>query len=251
MTIIDDILDVSKIEARRLTLDRAPFRFRDTVEDSVKLLAPRADQKGLDLSCRIAPDVPDALLGDAGRLRQVILNLVGNAIKFTDDGEVAVDVSIDERGSDDVRLRFTVRDTGIGIPEDKQWEIFGAFVQADASTTRRYGGTGPGPDHLHATGRDDGRPHVARQRARQRQPVSFRRAIRDRARRGRADCPRPRGNLRDLRVLVVDDNATNRLILSEILAQLADAGRRRSRAPPPRSSRCDRPRNRATPSTCC
>ena len=144
MTIINDILDVSKIEARRLTLDRAPFRFRDTVEDSVKLLAPRADQKGLDLSCRIAPDVPDALLGDAGRLRQVILNLVGNAIKFTDEGEVAVDVIVDDEATDDVRLRFTVRDTGIGIPQDKQWEIFGAFVQADASTTRRYGGTGLG-----------------------------------------------------------------------------------------------------------
>ncbi len=93
MTIIDDILDVSKIEARRLTLERAPFHFRDTVEDSVKLLAPRADQKGLDLSCRIAPDVPDALIGDPGRLRQVILNLVANAIKFTDEGEVAVNVS--------------------------------------------------------------------------------------------------------------------------------------------------------------
>ena len=117
MTIIDDILDVSKIEARRLTLERAPFHFRDTVEDSVKLLAPRADQKGLDLSCRIAPDVPDALIGDPGRLRQVILNLVSNAIKFTDEGEVGVNVSVDERGKDDVRLRFTVRDTGIGIPE--------------------------------------------------------------------------------------------------------------------------------------
>ena len=144
MTIIDDILDVSKIEARRLTLERAPFHFRDTVEDSVKLLAPRADQKGLDLSCRIAPDVPEALIGDPGRLRQVILNLVSNAIKFTDEGEVGVNVSVDERGTDDVRLRFTVRDTGIGIPEDKQWEIFGAFVQADTSTTRRYGGTGLG-----------------------------------------------------------------------------------------------------------
>ena len=98
MTIIDDILDVSKIEARRLTLERAPFHFRDTVEDSVKLLAPRADQKGLELSCRIAPDVPDALVGDPGRLRQIILNLVGNAIKFTDEGEVGVDVSVDERG---------------------------------------------------------------------------------------------------------------------------------------------------------
>src|SRR4030095_10145766 len=144
LSIINDMLDVSKIEARRLTLDRAPFLLRDTVEDSVKLLATQADQKGLELACRIAPAVPDALLGDAGRLRQVILNLVGNAIKFTDAGEVAVDITVDALTDDDVTLRFTVTDTGIGIPEDKRWQIFGAFEQADASTTRRYGGTGLG-----------------------------------------------------------------------------------------------------------
>ena len=144
LTIINDILDVSKIEARRLTLERAPFRFRDTVEDGVRLLAPRAAEKGLELACRIAPDVPDALLGDAGRLRQIILNLVGNAVKFTDDGEVVVEITVDRRTDDEVMLRFMVRDTGIGIAHDKQWKIFGAFVQADASTTRRYGGTGLG-----------------------------------------------------------------------------------------------------------
>ena len=216
MTIIDDILDVSKIEARRLTLDRAPFRFRDTVEDSVKLLAQRADQKGLDLSCRIAPDVPDALLGDPGRLRQVLLNLVGNAIKFTDEGEVAVDVSLEERATDHVRLRFTVRDTGIGIPEDKQWEIFGAFVQADASTTRRYGGTGLGLTiSTQLVEMMDGRMWLDSE------PGKGSRfhfvAKFEMAADGAEPISSAAGNLRDLRVLVVDDNATNRLILSEIL----------------------------------
>ena len=217
MTIINDILDVSKIEARRLTLERAPFGFRDTVEDSVKLLAPRADQKGLDLSCRIAPDVPEVLVGDAVRLRQILLNLVGNAIKFTDTGEVAVDVSVAERVDDGVRLRFTVRDTGIGIPEDKQWEIFGAFVQADTSTTRRYGGTGLGLTiSSQLVEMMDGRMWLDSAPGKGSQ---FHFVVRF----GIADVAAVppsamAGNLRDLHVLVVDDNATNRRILTEILA---------------------------------
>ena len=217
MTIIDDILDVSKIEARRLTLERAPFHFRDTVEDSVKLLAPRADQKGLDLSCRIAPEVPDALIGDPGRLRQVILNLVSNAIKFTDEGEVGVNVSVDELGKDDVRLRFTVRDTGIGIPEDKQWEIFGAFVQADTSTTRKYGGTGLGLTiSTQLVEMMDGRMWLDSEVGK---GTNFHFVARFGLAHDMAGSivPAPT-NLRDLHVLVVDDNDTNRLILSEILA---------------------------------
>jgi PAS domain S-box-containing protein len=216
MTIIDDILDVSKIEARRLTLERTPFRFRDTVEDSVKLLAPRADQKGLELSCRIAPDVPDAVVGDPGRLRQILLNLVGNAIKFTDHGEVAVSVSVDERGTDDVRLRFTVRDTGIGIPEDKQWDIFGAFVQGDASTTRKYGGTGLGLTiSTQLVEMMDGRMWLESAVG---QGTSFHFVARlGLAADGEPIAPAP-PNLRNLHVLVVDDNETNRFILSEILA---------------------------------
>jgi CheY-like chemotaxis protein len=216
MTIIDDILDVSKIEARQLTLERAPFHFRDTVEDSVKLLAPRADQKGLDLSCRIAPEVPDAVVGDPGRLRQVILNLVSNAIKFTDEGEVAVNVSIDERGKDDVRLRFTVRDTGIGIPEEKQWEIFGAFVQADTSTTRKYGGTGLGLTiSTQLVEMMDGRMWLDSEvgKGSNFHFVARFGLVHD----GDTFAAAPT-NLRDLHVLVVDDNETNRFILSEILA---------------------------------
>jgi two-component system, sensor histidine kinase and response regulator len=217
LTIIDDILDVSKIEAGRLTLDRTPFHFRDTVEDGVKLLAPRAAEKGLELACRIAPDVPDAVVGDPGRLRQVILNLVGNAIKFTDTGEVVVDVTVDRVTADEVTLRFRVTDTGIGIAPDKLWDVFGAFVQADASTTRRYGGTGLGLTisaqlvelmggriWIESEVGEGSRFHFVAHFGIHREPA---RSISPSA-----------GNPRDVRVLIVDDNATNRLILSEILA---------------------------------
>jgi PAS domain S-box-containing protein len=216
MTIINDILDISKIEARGLTLEHAPFRFRDTVEDSVKLLAPRADQKGLDLSCRIAPDVPDGLVGDAGRLRQVLLNLVSNAIKFTDAGEVGVNVSVDRRGTDDVWLRFTVHDTGIGIPEDKQWEIFGAFVQADASTTRRYGGTGLGLTiSTQLVEMMDGRMWLDSEPGKGSQ---FHFVVRlGLASEAVEALPTAVDSLQNMRILVVDDNETNRFILTEIL----------------------------------
>ena len=141
LTILNDILDVSKIEAGRLALDLIPFSLRDAVEEAVKLFAPRAHEKRLELVCHILPDVPDDLVGDPGRLRQVLVNLVGNAVKFTDAGEVVVEVGLDETTDDEAVLRFVVSDTGIGIPQDKLWQIFGAFVQADQSTTRRFGGT--------------------------------------------------------------------------------------------------------------
>jgi len=214
LTIINDILDVSKIEARRLTLDRVPFVVRDTIEDSVKLFAPRADQKGLELSCRIAPDVPAAVIGDPGRLRQIVLNLVSNAVKFTDTGEVGVEVVVAERSADDVMLRCTVRDTGIGIPEDKRWEIFGAFVQADASTTRRYGGTGLGLTiSAQLVEMMGGRLWLESQPGK---GSRFHFVARFEVHKGAAEIV-PAFELRSLRVLVVDDNATNRRILSEIL----------------------------------
>ena len=224
MTIINDILDVSKIEARRLTLEHVPFAVRDTIEDSVKLLAPRADQKGLELSCRIAPDVPATLAGDPGRLRQILLNLVGNAVKFTDTGEVGVEVTVAERSDDDVLLRCTVRDTGIGVPEDKRWEIFGAFVQADASTTRRYGGTGLGltisSQLIEMMGGRlwlESQPGVGSQ---------FHFVVRLDVPEHVDAAPPPAFDLRTIRALVVDDNATNRRILAEILEswQMAAVG---------------------------
>jgi two-component system sensor histidine kinase/response regulator len=216
MTIIDDILDVSKIEARRLTLDRVPFVVRDTIEDSVKLFAPRAAQKELELSCRIAPDVPAAVVGDPGRLRQILLNLVSNAIKFTDTGEVGVEVVVAERSENEVMLRCTVRDTGIGIPESKRWEIFGAFVQADASTTRRYGGSGLGltisSQLVEMMG---GRLWLESEPGK---GSRFHFVARFALHKGAVDSvPAPSFDLRSLRALVVDDNATNRMILTEVL----------------------------------
>jgi signal transduction histidine kinase/DNA-binding response OmpR family regulator/HAMP domain-containing protein len=142
ITVINDILDFSKIEAGRVDLDLIDFNLRDCMESTLKTLALRADQKGLELLCEVGPEVPEMVRGDSGRLRQVIVNLVGNAIKFTSEGEVLVKVQASATGAR--LLHFTVTDTGIGIAPDKQKLIFEPFSQADSSTTRRYGGTGLG-----------------------------------------------------------------------------------------------------------
>jgi signal transduction histidine kinase/CheY-like chemotaxis protein len=144
LTIINDILDFSKIEAGKLVLERLPFSLRAILSTAMKPLALRAHEKGLDLTYDVVPEVPDALLGDAGRLRQILVNLVGNAIKFTSQGEVLVRVAMEQQIADDVCLHLAVSDTGIGIPPEKQQIIFEAFAQADSSTTRQYGGTGLG-----------------------------------------------------------------------------------------------------------
>jgi GAF domain-containing protein/CheY-like chemotaxis protein len=144
LEVINKILDFSKIEAGRLELDVEEFSLQEVVGTPLKPLAVRARQKGLELSFRIAPAVPDALVGDPVRLRQIVVNLVGNAIKFTERGEVVVEVEREAVEEGGVRLHFAVRDTGIGIPAEKQGAIFDPFIQADTSTTRIYGGTGLG-----------------------------------------------------------------------------------------------------------
>ena len=144
LVLLNDILDFSKIEAGKLELEPIPFNLSDSVGKTVQTLSARAAEKGLELACRISPDLPERLIGDPGRLRQIVVNLVGNAIKFTERGEVVVEVESETCDNDVVVLHFSVRDTGIGIPEKKQRLIFDAFSQADASTTRRYGGTGLG-----------------------------------------------------------------------------------------------------------
>jgi two-component system sensor histidine kinase/response regulator len=225
--VINDILDFSKIEADKLELEPLPFEVRDTLGDAMKAVAMRAHQKGLELACHVHPDVPEALVGDAGRLRQVVLNLAGNAVKFTDHGEVIVDVATggppvaDEPTggpSTGVELHFSVRDTGIGIPPEKQRSIFDPFVQADSSTTRKYGGTGLGlAISKRLVERMGGRIWIE-------STPGAGSTFHFTARFGVAPPgalpkpPREPGDVLGLPVLVVDDNATNRLILAEMLA---------------------------------
>jgi PAS domain S-box-containing protein len=217
--IINDLLDFSKIAAGKLELASADFSLRTAVGDTLRVLAVRAHRKGLELVCHIQPAVPDALVGDAGRLRQVLLNLVGNAIKFTDNGEVVVHVEVagDVESPEEIGLRFTVRDTGIGIPQDKQESIFRAFEQEDTSTTRKYGGTGLGltiASRLVALiggqitvvsepGRGSTFVFTARFGLQPHPPETT--------------AAQPLVVLRDLPVLIVDDNATNRRILNDWL----------------------------------
>jgi PAS domain S-box-containing protein len=209
--IINDLLDFSKIAAGKLALDSAGFALRATIGDTLRALAVRAHRKGLELLCHVQPDVPETLDGDAGRLRQVLTNLVGNAIKFTQRGEVEVNVDTASSDAQSVSLRFTVRDTGTGIAPEKQAAIFHAFEQGDASTTRRYGGTGLGltiSAQLAALMGGDITVESAPGRG-----STFRFTARF------ARAPRPQGTspsperLADLRVLVVDDHETNRRLL--------------------------------------
>jgi len=217
LSLVNDLLDFSKIEARKLQLDSVGFNLRDALEDTMRVLAPRADQKGLELACHIHRDIPDALVGDPLRLRQVVINLVGNAIKFTEHGEVVLHVEAESRGDGDTLLRFSVTDTGIGIPPEKQAVIFEAFSQADSSTTRRYGGTGLGlaisAQLVELMG---GRISVESQPGR---GSTFQFAARFEVQQPGLEKPLARWRtLADLPVLIVDDNATNRRILEEVFA---------------------------------
>jgi PAS domain S-box-containing protein len=144
LDLIDDILDFSKLGAGKLRLHSVEFNLREALETAMDVLVPKASQKGLELSCNVLPDVPDELIGDPDRLRQVILNLAGNAVKFTECGDIVIHVQSELLGPEVVSLHFTVTDTGIGIANDKLELIFDAFSQADGSTTRKYGGTGLG-----------------------------------------------------------------------------------------------------------
>jgi two-component system sensor histidine kinase/response regulator len=140
--VINDILDFSKIEAGKLELVQAVVDVRTMIADALKTVALRADEKNLELTADIQPGVPAKVIGDPARLRQVLLNLIGNAIKFTSEGEVSVEVSVADPDARPARLLFTVVDTGIGVPAAKLASIFQPFEQADGSTTRRFGGTG-------------------------------------------------------------------------------------------------------------
>jgi signal transduction histidine kinase/CheY-like chemotaxis protein len=144
LSIINDILDFSKIEAGKMTVEPIPFDLRLAVEEMAELMAPKAREKGLDLILRFSPETPSRVVGDPGRIRQILINLSGNAVKFTTKGHVYISVECKERTGEQARIRFSVADTGIGIPADKLGNVFERFTQVDASTTRKYGGTGLG-----------------------------------------------------------------------------------------------------------
>jgi two-component system, sensor histidine kinase and response regulator len=217
LAIINDILDFSKIEAGRLELEPVPFALRETLAETVKTLASLAHAKSLELAYEIRPSVPDDLVGDTGRIGQILVNLVGNAIKFTEQGEVAVRVDAETVTAENVTLRVAVQDTGIGIAPDKSRLIFDAFAQADASTTRRFGGTGLGLAICRRLvermgGRiwldselDRGSTfHFTLVLERARVPIPKRVAA-------------PSHALQGLPVLAADDNATNRRLLEAML----------------------------------
>ena len=214
LELLNDILDFSKIEAGRLELEHIDFDLRDLLGDTMQALGVRAHAHGLELALQIRPDVPDALTGDPHRLRQVVVNLVGNALKFTERGEVTVLVENDPSGDEKVRLRFVVRDTGIVIPPEAQARIFNAFSQADSSTTRRFGGSGLGlAITSQLVGMMGGQINVE-SKVGQGSTFTFTAAFDRQPDRPPITMP----ELEHLRVLAVDDNATNRLILKELFS---------------------------------
>jgi two-component system sensor histidine kinase/response regulator len=219
LSLINDILDYSKIEAGKLEIDAIDFNLGDTIGDTMKTLSFRAHQKGLELAHDVHSDIPNALIGDPGRLRQVIVNLVGNAIKFTQSGEVILRVQTEWKTSQDIQLHFTVSDTGIGIPAEKQTAIFEAFTQAEGSMSRTYGGTGLGLTissrlvvlmhgriWVESEMNEGSRFHFTAHFGLQKVPAS-------------AVAPKDLAILREMRVLIVDDNEANRQILLKILSR--------------------------------
>ncbi len=216
MTVVNDVLDFSKIEAGKLALDAVDFDVREVVGDTMRALALRAHLKELELTYEIRPDVPESVSADPQRLRQVLTNLVGNAVKFTQEGEVVVTVERLEPNGPGIRLHALVRDTGVGIPAEKHLAIFNAFEQADGSTTRKYGGTGLGLTiSRRLVEMMGGRIWVESE---ERRGSTFHFTVPCAAAQPRLECWRaPLEQLHDLRALIVDDNVTNRRILKEML----------------------------------
>jgi PAS domain S-box-containing protein len=216
--LINDILDFSKIEAGKLELEQMEFKIRDLFSETLKTLAVRASKKDLELSARVAPEVPGTVIGDPTRVRQLIVNLVGNAIKFTDHGNIVVGAEVESKSAEVVELHIRVSDTGIGIPLEKQQLIFESFSQADGSMTRRFGGTGLGltisRSFVELMG---GRMWVESEVGRGSTfhfTAKFKRAMAPASELDQENLQALQG----LSVLVVDDNATNREILAEMLA---------------------------------
>jgi two-component system, sensor histidine kinase and response regulator len=216
LVVVNDLLDSAKIEAGKLELDPTDFSLRSVVAEALRALAPRAHDKGLELLGDVSPDVPDRLVGDAGRLRQVLLNIVGNAVKFTHDGEVLVQVAMTQgthEGPPTVGLQFTVHDTGIGIAHDQQERIFHAFEQEDTSTTRRFGGTGLGLSISRQLVTLMGGTVSLESETGRGSTFRFTATFSRQSNSAETGDTLPSSRLRDLRVLVVDDNPTSRRLL--------------------------------------
>ncbi|MGO8814364.1 MAG: response regulator [Terriglobia bacterium] len=216
LTTINEVLDFAKIESGKLDFDLIEFNLRDSLEETARMFAYPADRKGIELICDVAGEVPDAVVGDPTRLRQVVVNLLSNALKFTERGEVLLRVEGEDLGPEDSSLHFSVHDTGIGIPREKQKVIFEAFTQADSSTTRRFGGTGLGLTiSSRLVAMMHGRVWVESEPGK---GSTFHFTARFGRARGTLP-PKPTApvTLRGLPVLIVDDNATNRRVLDETL----------------------------------
>jgi PAS domain S-box-containing protein len=217
MAVINDILDFSKIESRKLDLEKIEFNLKDCVGEALKAIASRAHQKGLEISSDIRPEVPDAIMGDPGRLRQVLLNLVGNAIKFTDRGEVVLHADVEGGEGRTVKLQFRIVDSGIGIAPDKQKLIFEPFRQADTSSTRKYGGTGLGLSICsQLVGLMGGKIWVESEEGKG-STFHFTGEFEVPASPHLKTASAPPEVLHGMKVLVVDDNETNRRLLEETL----------------------------------
>ncbi|NIA16471.1 MAG: PAS domain S-box protein, partial [Nitrospiraceae bacterium] len=227
LTVINDILDFSKIEAGKLDLEVLDFDLRIALEEMNDTLALKAQEKGIEYVCLIDPDVPSLFRGDPGRIRQVLTNLIGNAVKFTAQGEIKVHVRLEEENGNRVMLRFAVSDTGIGIPEDRLNTLFEAFTQMDASTTRKYGGTGLGLSIGRQLAKLMGGEIGADSEEGKGSTFWFT-AVFEKQPEGTRSEPMIPENIRGKRVLVVDDNETNRLVVRQ---QLLSWGCRHDEAP--------------------
>jgi signal transduction histidine kinase/CheY-like chemotaxis protein len=221
LLLINDILDFSKIEAGKLELERVPFRLRERVGDVMKSVSLRAHSKGLEVACHIAPEVPAIVVGDPMRLGQVIINLVGNATKFTERGEIVLDVEVEAKSEEQTVLHFAVSDTGVGIPREKLEMIFEAFTQADSTTTRKYGGTGLGLAISARLVQMMGGRIWAESTPGEGSRFHFTAALQETSDAPPERSTRTPGSLQGTRVLIVDDNATNRLILEEMVRSWA------------------------------
>jgi PAS domain S-box-containing protein len=216
LTIINDVLDFSKIEAGKLNLEVIGFDLRCAIEDALAMLSVKAHEKGLELTCLIEPEVPTLLRGDPGRLRQVIINLTGNAIKFTNQGEVSLRVQCVQENAETVILQFSIRDTGIGIPADRVGMLFNAFTQVDSSNSRKYGGTGLGLAISKQLVELMGGKIDIESKPGKGSKFSFT-AVLEHQPKTDSEAEYRRVELDGLRILVVDDNHTNRFIVSSML----------------------------------